>query len=136
MWALSEVREKVYNFQKLPLDKSHFITEVLQMDNVKDEVYLIVDKYDEEVITLLKENLSEYEILEEESFVGEATIVFIVTSVIALANSKSVKAIIEGLFEKNRIKIEYNGLKIEGSYENVQETIKRIKREECLDGEH
>ena len=27
MWALSEVREKVYNFQKLPLDKSHFITE-------------------------------------------------------------------------------------------------------------
>jgi hypothetical protein len=25
---LSEVREKVYNFQKLPLDKSHFITEV------------------------------------------------------------------------------------------------------------
>ena len=28
MWALSEVREKVYNFQKLPLDKSHFITEV------------------------------------------------------------------------------------------------------------
>lgn len=70
------------------------------MDNIKDEVYFIVDKHDEEAITLLKENLSEYGILEEESFVGEATIVFIVTSVIALANSKSVKAIIEGLFEK------------------------------------
>ena len=26
MWALSEVREKDYYFQKLPLDKSHFIT--------------------------------------------------------------------------------------------------------------
>lgn len=112
------------------------ISEVSQMDNVKDEVYVIVDKYDEEAITLLKDNLSEYEILEEESFVGEATIVFIVTSVIALANSKSVKAIIEGLFEKDRIKIEYNGLKIEGSYENVQATIKRIKREERLDGGH
>ena len=31
MWALSEVREKVYNFQKLPLDKSHFITEVTEL---------------------------------------------------------------------------------------------------------
>ena len=28
MWALPEVREKVCDFQKLPLDKSHFITEV------------------------------------------------------------------------------------------------------------
>lgn len=28
MWVLSEVREKVCDFQKLPLDKSHFITEV------------------------------------------------------------------------------------------------------------
>ena len=35
MWALSEVREKVYNFQKLPLDKSHFITE--------DEKWIMVD---------------------------------------------------------------------------------------------
>lgn len=43
---------------------------------------------------------------------------------------------IEGLFEKDRIKIEYNGLKIEGSFENVQATIKRIKREERLDGGH
>lgn len=28
MWVLPEVREKVCDFQKLPLDKSHFITEV------------------------------------------------------------------------------------------------------------
>lgn len=106
------------------------------MDNIKDEIYFIVDKYDEEAITLLKENLGEYEMLEEESFVGDPTIVFIVTSVIALVNSKSVKAIIEGLFEKDRIKIEYNGLKMEGSYENIQATIKRIKGEEHLDGGH
>ena len=35
MWALSEVREKVYNFQKLPLDKSRFITEVLIRNSMK-----------------------------------------------------------------------------------------------------
>jgi len=32
MWVLSEVREKVCDFQKLPLDKSHFITEVYVLD--------------------------------------------------------------------------------------------------------
>ena len=31
MWVLSEVREKVCDFQKLPLDKSHFITEVTEL---------------------------------------------------------------------------------------------------------
>lgn len=38
MWVLSEVREKVCDFQKLPLDKSHFITEVLVMEAMKDYV--------------------------------------------------------------------------------------------------
>ena len=32
MWVLSEVREKVCDFQKLPLDKSHFITEVCKIN--------------------------------------------------------------------------------------------------------
>lgn len=35
MWVLSEVREKVCDFQKLPLDKSHFITEVGIMKQYK-----------------------------------------------------------------------------------------------------
>lgn len=35
MWVLSEVREKVCDFQKLPLDKSHFITEVPDMADKK-----------------------------------------------------------------------------------------------------
>ena len=39
MWALSEVREKVYNFQKLPLDKSHFITEVKMNVFQKSDIY-------------------------------------------------------------------------------------------------
>ena len=36
MWVLSEVREKVCDFQKLPLDKSHFITEVKGEVDSKD----------------------------------------------------------------------------------------------------
>ena len=47
MWALSEVREKVYNFQKLPLDKSHFITEVFSI------VYKIIIVDDEKMLTEL-----------------------------------------------------------------------------------
>ena len=39
MWVLSEVREKVCDFQKLPLDKSHFITEVKNMPAYQLYVY-------------------------------------------------------------------------------------------------
>lgn len=40
MWVLSEVREKVCDFQKLPLDKSHFITEI--QDQVLQEYLLLL----------------------------------------------------------------------------------------------
>lgn len=38
MWVLSEVREKVCDFQKLPLDKSHFITEVRIMFAMQETI--------------------------------------------------------------------------------------------------
>lgn len=98
--------------------------------NNKDEVYFMIDKYDKEAVNLVKEAFEEYEIVEEESFAGGAVIVFIVSSVIALANTKAAKSIIDGLFERDRIKVEYNGIKIEGSYDNVRTIIRKIQREE------
>ena len=98
--------------------------------NNKDEVYFMIDKYDKEAVNLVKESFEEYEIVEEESFAGGAVIVFIVSSVIALANTKAAKSIIDGLFERDRIKVEYNGIKIEGSYDNVRTIIRKIQREE------
>ncbi len=100
------------------------------MDTIENEVYFMVDKYDQEAVNLIKEAFEEYEIVEEESFAGGAVIVFVVSAVIALANTKAAKSIIDGLFEKDRIKVEYNGIKIEGSYDNVQATIRKIQREE------
>ena len=98
--------------------------------NNKDEVYFMIDKYDKEAVNLVKEAFEEYEIVEEESFAGGAVIVFIVSSVIALANTKAAKSIIDGLFERDRIKVEYNCIKIEGSYDNVRTIIRKIQREE------
>ncbi len=43
-------------------------------------------------------------------------------------DAKAAKSIIDGLFEKDRIKVEYRGIKIEGSYDNVQATIRKIQR--------
>lgn len=104
------------------------------MTAINDDVYFMVDKYDQEAVNLIKEAFGECEAVEEESFAGGAVIVFIVSSVIALANTKAAKSIIDGLFEKDKIKVEYNGIKIEGSYDNVQATIKRIQREERSHG--
>lgn len=98
------------------------------MDTIENEVYFMVDKYDQEAVNLIKEAFEEYEIVEEESFAGGAVIIFVVSSVIALANTKAAKSIIDGLFEKDRIKVEYRGIKIEGSYDNVQATIRKIQR--------
>lgn len=100
------------------------------MATINDDVYFMVDKYDQEAANLVKEAFGECETVEEESFAGGAVIVFIVSSVIALANTKAAKSIIDGLFEKDKIKVEYHGIKIEGSYDNVQATIRRIQREE------
>ena len=98
--------------------------------NNKDEVYFMIDKYDKEAVNLVKEAFEEYEIVEEESFAGGAVIVFIFSSVISLSNTKAAKSIIDGLFERDRIKVEYNGIKIEGSYDNVRTIIRKIQREE------
>lgn len=100
----------------------------------KNEVYFVIDKYDKEAVNLVKEAFEEYEIVEEESFAGGAVIVFIVSAVIALANTKAAKSIIDGLFERDRIKVEYNGIKIEGSYDNVRTIIRKIQREERFRG--
>ena len=40
MWVLSEVREKVCDFQKLPLDKSHFITERMRKNVIAASLVL------------------------------------------------------------------------------------------------
>ena len=104
------------------------------MAAINDDLYFMVDKYDQEAVYLIKEAFGECEGGEEESFAGGAVIVFIVSSVIALANTKAAKSIIDGLFEKDKIKVEYNGIKIEGSYDNVQATIRRIQREERSHG--
>lgn len=45
MWVLSEVREKVCDFQKLPLDKSHFITEVKNMKEINLGHILIENRH-------------------------------------------------------------------------------------------
>lgn len=57
MWALSEVREKVYNFQKLPLDKSHFITEVTdykkanaEFERLLQALILEIGKFDSSIL--------------------------------------------------------------------------------------
>ena len=39
MWVLSEVREKVCDFQKLPLDKSHFITEMVGNECIRKDIW-------------------------------------------------------------------------------------------------
>lgn len=104
------------------------------MATTNDDVYFMVDKYDQEAINQIKEAFGECKAVEEESFAGGAVIVFIVSSVIALANTKAAKSIIDGLFEKDKIKVEYKGMKIEGSYDNVQKTIRKIQREERSHG--
>lgn len=103
---------------------------------ISDEVYFMVDKNDKEAVELMKAAFDDYEIVEEESFAGGAAIIFVVSTVIAFANTKAAKAIIDGLFEKNRMKVEYHGNTIEGSYENVQATIRKIQREERSQGGH
>lgn len=61
MWVLSEVREKVCDFQKLPLDKSHFITEVKKV-NMKLKKVLDEIQKTEERITEWQEHLRELNI--------------------------------------------------------------------------
>ena len=41
MWVLSEIKEKVCYYKNLPLDKSHFITEVYKFFDYKHPVFSI-----------------------------------------------------------------------------------------------
>ena len=56
MWVLSEVREKVCDFQKLPLDKSHFITEVKCMNEVinGDSLIAVMEQFRRELVEVVR----------------------------------------------------------------------------------
>lgn len=100
------------------------------MDKIIDnEVYIKVDADDKGTISLLKKHFERYDIVEEDHFIGEGVVIFIVSISYLFANSKVLKTVIEKLFDQEKIEIEYEGIKISGSYEHVQTILKELLEE-------
>ena len=106
------------------------------MDMSKDkneQIWIIVDSNDEETVAALKDVFEDYDIVEENHSTGCGFLAIVVGAVTFLASSENARAVLEGLFEREKIEIEYEGIKIKGSFSHVRTLLKELLEEKNKD---
>ena len=84
------------------------------MDMSKDkneQIWIIVDSNDEETVAALKDVFEDYDIVEENHCTGCGFLAIVVGAVTFLAGSENARTVLEGLFEREKSKLNMRGLK-------------------------
>ncbi len=106
------------------------------MNHVNNEqIWIIADSNDNETVSALEGIFEDYDTVKEDHCTGCGFLAIVVSAVAFFAKSENAKTVLEGLFEKEKIEIEYEGIKIKGSFSHVHTVLEELLEDKNRDRE-